>query len=139
MLALIGVVSFGATRALFNDTEVSAQNLFEAGSIDLAIGSQFSSDFNGSGEYALDSDNNGRVLFSFNDLKPGDSGSVGFDLEVTSNDAYVCAMSSIDSYPENGLVDPESDAGDTTTGPMGGELQKYLQFATFDDEKVLYS
>lgn len=133
-IALVGVLAVAGTNAFFSDTETSTGNTFTAGSIDLSLGGLFLSDNNGNSSFALDPDNNGRALYNFTDLKPGDIGGGSFNLKVSSNDAYVCAKSSITSTPENGIIDPESDAGDTTGGSNGGELQNYVQFATFDDE-----
>ena len=77
--------------------------------------------------------NNGRALYNFTDLKPGDQGGGTFDLKVTSNDAYVCAKSTITGTPENDRNYPELNAGDVTTGANDGELQNYLKFATYAD------
>lgn len=132
VLAAVG----SATYSFFSDSETSNNNTFTAGSIDLSIGSLFSSNGNANGgpaSFALDSTNDGRALYSFTDLKPGDFGSGSFQLNVTSNESYACAMSTIDSKPDNGMVDPETDGGDVTDGAQAGELQNYLQFATFAD------
>jgi predicted ribosomally synthesized peptide with SipW-like signal peptide len=133
MIVFAGALVAGATGAFFSDSETSNANVFTAGSIDLSIGSHYSSQYNGSGQLDLLTDNNGRTLFTFNDLKPGDEGTVAFDLQVSSNDAYVCAMTESMSSNDNGIVDPEADAGDVTDGAGNGELQNYLQFATFAD------
>ncbi len=102
----------GATYSFFSDSETSNNNTFTAGSIDLSIGSRFSSNGNANGgpaSFVLDSTNDGRALYNFTDLKPGDFGSGSFQLNVTSNESYACAMSTIDSKPDNGRVDPETD------------------------------
>lgn len=135
MLVFVVAVVVGGTGAFFSDTETSTGNTFTAGSIDLSLGSGFSSDSNnanGSGVVVKDTNNAGGVLFEFDDLKPGDKGTVSFELSVESNDAYVCALSTLGDTPENGVIDPEEP--DNTTGVNGGELQNYLQFATFDDD-----
>jgi predicted ribosomally synthesized peptide with SipW-like signal peptide len=132
----VAVAVGGATYSFFSDSETSTSNTFTAGAIDLSIGSQFSSNGNANGgpvAFGLDSTNDGRTLYTFTDLKPGDFGSGSFQLSVTSNESYACAMTTIDAVPDNGIVDPESDAGDVTNGPQAGELQNFLQFATFAD------
>lgn len=138
MLVFVGAVMVGATGAFFSDTETSTGNTFIAGSIDLSLGSGFSSDnddANGTGSVTKSPNNEGGVLFTFNDLKPGDKGTVSFELSVESNDAYVCALSTMGDTPEYTSIDPEQSAGDdTANGPTDGELQNYLQFATFDDD-----
>ena len=125
-----------APNAFFSDTESSTNNSLTAGAIDLSLGGTFSSannNANGSSSYALDANNNGRALYSFTDLKPGDTGGGSFNLQVTSNEAYVCAKSTITSTPENIRTYPELNAGDTTSGTNDGELQNFLKFATFND------
>lgn len=134
ILGATGALAVGVSRAFFSDTETSTGNTFTAGAIDLSLGGAFTSASNGNSAFALDPNNNGKALYSFTDLKPGDMGGGSFNLEVTSNDAYVCAKSLITATPENDRNYPELNAGDTTTGANEGELQNYLKFATFDDD-----
>lgn len=139
VIAAVSAAVVGGTGAFFSDSETSTGNTFTAGSIDLSIGSQFSSNNNANGLPAtqpLLADNNGRALYNFTDLKPGDFGSGSFDLSVTSNEAYACAMTQITSTPENTPIDPEIGSGDSAVlnGPNDGELQNFLQFAIFADQ-----
>ncbi len=132
----VAVAVGNATYSFFSDSETSNNNTFTAGSIDLSISSQFSSNGNANTSpisLAPSSDNNGRALYTFTDLKPGDFGRGSFGLNVTSNESYACARTIIDATPDNGIVDPEGDAGDATDGTNAGELQNFLQFATFAD------
>ncbi len=130
VIAAVGAVVIGGTTAYFSDSEESTGNTFTAGAIDLTLGGTFA-DFNGPVVLSGDGDT---ALYEFNDLKPGDMGGGTFNLEVTSNDAYVCAKSTITATPENGVNDPEVKADDTfADGDSDGELQDYLQFATFYD------
>lgn len=141
IITSLGVIVFvaalvaGGTGAFFSDTETSTANVFTAGSIDLSLGSIFSStaNANGGGSNPVITDNAGRALFNFTDLKPGDLGTVVFKLKVTSNEAYACATSTLMTSEENGIVDPETDAGDVTAAAGEGELKNYIQFATFAD------
>ncbi len=134
LIAFTGTVAVSATGAFFSDTESSTGNTFTAGSIDLSIGSQSTSSYNGINQFGLLADNDGRTLFTFTDLKPGDTGQGVFDLQVTSNEAYACAKQTFQSYPENNAIEPETEAGDNANnGANDGELQNYLQFATFAD------
>ncbi|MBI4068282.1 hypothetical protein HY413_02650 [Candidatus Kaiserbacteria bacterium] len=133
MIVFAGAVAAGATGAFFSDTETSTGNTFTAGEIDLSIGSQFSSASNGNGLFTPAADNDGRTLYTFDDLKPGDSGQGSFQVSVTSNESYLCARSTVDGMPENTINEAETDALDTTDGPNEGELQNYLQFAIFND------
>ena len=136
LIAAVALIVSAGTNAFFSDTESSTNNSLTAGAIDLSLGGTFSSannNANGSSSYARDANNNGRALYSFTDLKPGDTGGGSFNLQVTSNEAYVCAKSTITSTPENIRTYPELNAGDTTFGTNDGELQNFLKFATFND------
>lgn len=133
-IAFVGVMAVGATGAFFSDTETSTGNTFTAGSIDLSLGADAISnaDANGNNVVAMSTDNAGAAVFNFTDLKPGDHGTVAFGLNVESNDAYVCALSTVGGTPENTLIDPELPMD--VDGLADGELQDYLKFATFDDD-----
>jgi predicted ribosomally synthesized peptide with SipW-like signal peptide len=134
VIGAVAAIAVGGTIAFFSDTETSTGNTFTAGAIDLSLGSSFTSASNGNSAFALDPNNNGKALYNFTDLKPGDMGGGSFNLQVTSNDAYVCAKSLITATPENVRNYPELNAGDNTYGANEGELQNYLKFATFDDD-----
>lgn len=126
VLAVAAIAGYG-TYSYFSDKEVSNENTFQAGSIDLSLGGDFSSvgGVNGAQQVmALSSNNNGRALYNFTDLKPGDQGWGTFKIKVTSNDAYVCAKSTITSMPDGTHTEPEIEAGDATSND--GELQNYL-------------
>ena len=131
MIVFAGAVTVSATGAFFSDEESSTGNTFTAGSIDLSVGSTFSSDSNGEATFATTTDNDGRTLYAFTDVKPGDFGQGSFQLSVTENESYLCARSMTDEMPENGINDAEAEAADVTE--EGGELQNYLQFAIFND------
>ncbi len=134
MIVFAGALVAGGTGAFFSDTETSTANVFTAGSIDLSLGSDTSSANNANGPTVTNtllSNNAGRSLFNFTDLKPGDLGTVVFNLKVSSNEAYACADTDLMTGAENIIVDPEADAGDLSD--PAGELQNYIQFATFAD------
>ena len=134
MIIFAGAVTAGATGAFFSDSETSNANSFTAGSVDLSIGSRFSSTSNGNGQFALETDNAGRTLYTFTDLKPGDSGQGAFDLMGSSNEAFLCAKQTFTLMPENDRIETEVEAGDLSDGDQNGELQSYLQFAIYSDE-----
>ncbi len=138
MIVFVGAVVASGTGAFFSDTETSTANVFTAGAIDLSLGSVFSStaNANSGGSNPVITDNANRALFNFTDLKPGDLGTVTFKLKVTSNEAYACAVSTLMTGEENVIVDPEATAGDITSAAGQGELQNYIQFATFADLDV---
>lgn len=135
VLAVAAIAGYG-TYSYFSDTEASNGNTFTAGSIDLSLGGDFSSLNNVNGTPQITAANPskpGQALYNFTDLKPGDQGGGSFNLAVTSNEAYVCAKSTITGTPENVRNYPELNAGDLTTGSNEGELQNFLQLATFAD------
>lgn len=64
-------------------------------------------------------------FFNFNDIKPQDWGTNLISLHVTSNDAYTCLIPNNVTNDENGVIDPEIEAGDNNapTGELSGELE----------------
>src|SRR3989344_1817357 len=112
MIIFAGAVTAGATGAFFSDSETS----------------------NANGQFALETDNAGRTLYTFIDLKPGDSGQGAFDLMGSSNEAFLCAKQTFTLMPENDRIETEVEAGDLSDGDQNGELQSYLQFAIYSDE-----
>ncbi len=63
-------------------------------------------------------------FFDFQDVKPQDTGSNLISLHVDSNEAYMCLTVANKQDLENTNIDPEVEAGDTTTpaGEMGSHL-----------------
>ena len=158
MIVFVGAVAAGATGAFFSDTETSIGNTFAAGDIDLQIDNEsYAIDYNipgfanPTGVLALSTttswlqQNLGQgcltnastspcFFFHFVDLKPGDFGEDTISVHVGSNNAWACMAMDLTQTPDNGLVDPESDAGDVTDGPQAGELQNYLHFTFWHDD-----
>lgn len=64
MIAAVGAIAIGATRAYFSDTETSTGNTFTAGTIDIAI----------------DDQNPWTRNYQIGDLKPGETGNINFDI-----------------------------------------------------------
>ncbi len=64
VIAIVGVIAVGATRALFSDTETSTGNTFTAGTIDISI----------------DQTNPWTKSYNIGDLKPGETGYINFDI-----------------------------------------------------------
>lgn len=71
------------------------------------------------------------AFFTFNDVKPGDWGTNGISLHVSSNDGLACVFPHGMTDNENIVIEPESDASDVT--PANGELDKYLYMVTWKD------
>src|SRR3989344_4011502 len=147
VIAFVASLVFAGTQAFFSDTETSTGNTFTAGELDLTIdNTSYGFDYNnpnnpepvgewgpnGANTWAL-SDLTDQLFFSFEDLKPGDYGEDTISLHV-QNDAWACMAFDLTSTPDNGINDPETDAGDVTDGVDGGELQNYLSFLFWNDD-----
>lgn len=140
LIGTVGAGALGASRAFFSDQETSTGNTFTAGAIDLQIDNESyvtSSlgvlEASPNTSWALSNLTN-QLFFNFSDVKPGDIGEDTISLHVTNNDAWACMAVNITSKPDNGLVDPETDAGDVTDGVNAGELQNYLNFTFWKDD-----
>ncbi|MCL5666154.1 MAG: CalY family protein [Patescibacteria group bacterium] len=147
--AIAAVVVYGTT-AFFSDEEVSQNNTFTAGAIDLKVDSECS--YNGStstqcGTWTMkDLEPTADQFFKFTDVKPGDFGENTIGLQVTNNDAWVCAAISGVTDSENGRTEPEALV-DTTddTGELSSKLEMTIWRDTDGDnvqdseETVLYT
>jgi len=136
-LSVIGVVAaiaIGGTIAYFNDTETSEGNTFTAGELDLKIDN--TSYYNGAlnTETTWTYDDEIGLFFNFQDLKPGDWGEDTISVHVYDNDAWACMDFNLYNADDNGLIEPEEDAGDTTGGPGRGELQNQINFVWWADD-----
>lgn len=120
-IAFAASLSVGATSAYFSDTETSNGNTFTAGTLDLNI----------------DGGNTNVVKFTVNNMRPGNQPKNGFTLaNVGSINGYLDMENISISNNENGCVDPEIDAGDTTCDTPGagqGELQDVVNLTLFID------
>jgi len=126
-MATIGAASAVAgagTMAAFSDTEESNNNLVSAGTLDLEpAGSSDGGAFNMSVSGLAPDDNGQEVGY----LNLENAGSIDGTLDYEITDW---------TDNENGLLDPEQDAGDTTGGNPGagnGELSNALEFQAFLD------
>ena len=75
-------------------------------------------------------------FFNFDDVKPGDHGTNVISLNVSSNDAYACLLTSNENDQENVIIDPETTAGDLPNvgNPSGfGELSQFLKVFAWND------
>ncbi|MEK7152205.1 MAG: SipW-dependent-type signal peptide-containing protein [Patescibacteria group bacterium] len=138
MLAVIAVVTVG-TGAFLSDTEVSADNTFTAGEIDLKVDNE--SYYNGAVSTSttwLASDLvNGLLFFNFTDLKPDDEGEDTISLHAGTNDAYACMDISLTSDDDRSSNEPELGAGDVAediNDTWDGELADNLQMFWWADD-----
>ncbi|OHB16925.1 MAG: hypothetical protein A2605_00460 [Candidatus Zambryskibacteria bacterium RIFOXYD1_FULL_39_35] len=138
MLALVGVLVWGATGAFFSDTETSTGNTFTAGAIDLKVDSL--STYNGEsyatttwGQNTPGVDITSERFFDFADIKPGDSGLTRVSLHVINNDAYVCAEVLNLTSDDNTQTEPESTAVLDTDDLTSGELDDQMLWTIWKD------
>lgn len=71
-------------------------------------------------------------FFDYEDIKPGDQGEDTISFHVYDNPAYACVIFHNVNNNENGLIDPEAEAGDTTE--EYGELPENLTFFAWVDD-----
>lgn len=135
----------GATVAFFSDTETSANNLLEAGKIDLKIDntSYYNGAFNQGTSWSLadlddgqgPSGNGAYLFFNFNDIKPSDYGEDTISLHVEDNPCWICAEVKLTSNDDNGSTDPEKlDETPYTDGVGNGELAAKINFLWWADD-----
>jgi len=132
-------LSVGGTGAFFGDREASANNLFEAGAVDLTIDNK--SYYNGAVSAAttwLDPSDlgNGLLFFNFTDLKPDDEGEDTISLHVNNNDAWACMDVSLTSNDDKSTTEPESavDDPENTDDTWDGELAQNIRMAWWADD-----
>jgi len=73
------------------------------------------------------------TFFNFDDIKPGDRGRNVISMHVYDNDAWACLVINDKQDDDNGLTDPEEEAGDTTDGDGEGELSQFIEVFGWDD------
>lgn len=161
IVVFAGSAIVAGTGAFFSDTETSSANTFTSGAIDLTVDSE--AHYNGhvcvDGLWQLDQTGGAsgepdypRVgtpcggtwartdlgptnkFFDYGDLKPGDHGENTISLHVENNDAWSCAYIQNVTSDDNGLTEPEVEAGDEDDGAGNGELADEVNFFAWDDQ-----
>lgn len=135
ILFALGALLSGGTGAFFRDTELSSDNTFAAGAIDLKIDntSYYNGVANSGTTWTLD-DLTDQKFFDFSDLKPEDYGEDTISIHVDTNDAYICADVTLTSNDDNGVNEPEAGDGDVTDGAGNGELADNVNFIWWADD-----
>jgi spore coat-associated protein N len=116
-LLVMGLVG-GGTWAYFSDTETSGTNVLSAGTLDLTLAGA-------------------SVPFSISNVKPGDSSDPEVSWTLTQSGSLSGNLSitmGTVTNNENTIWDPESDQGDVTDDPDGGELGSKVKIALWLDE-----
>lgn len=140
LLILVASAVGVGTLAYFDDTEVSTDNTFVAGSIDLEVGNTAYYD-QGAGFVADVSATWGvqdltasQVFFNFTDVKPGDVGYGYTTLVVSDNPSWLCSNVTLTASHDPLINDPESADGDVTSGDWMGELDDNLNMFFWADD-----
>ncbi len=133
VIAVAAAMVSGTTYAFFSDTEVSRDNTFTAGGLDLKIDLQCEDGLCGFPMRDLPDE---PAFFRECDIKPGDEGEVTISWHVLGNRAYG-RLNFADVYDwEFGCTEPEADMDATCDNPgLGqGEMSQYLTFTVWLDE-----
>ena len=121
VIAIVAAMMSIGTRSYFSDIETGNNNTFTAGTLDLNV----------------DGQNTNVVKFTLSNLKPGSQPKGMWNISnVGSINGYLDLENITATSYENGLLDPEIEAGDTTGGDPGegnGELQNVLNLRLFVD------
>jgi len=140
-VGLVGGVAVYSSNAFFSDQEVSSNNIFQSGKIDLRIANQsyiWKEDqwqYNQDNSWALQDLFPQFRFFNFLDVKPGDLSQDTITIQVDDNEAYVCADLSLTENSENQVNETELLDGDTLeNGQMEGELDENLEFVLWADD-----
>lgn len=137
-VALTAVIM--GTRSFFSDTETSEGNSFQAGKIDLKVGNESYLIRDGvvTAQPQLSwtlRDLTNEVFFNFDDIKPGDMSEDTISLGVEDNDSWLCFDLRLTGAPENTVLEPEINDGDTeANGNWEGELDDNLSFIFWADD-----
>lgn len=117
MIVMVSAVAVGATSAYFIDSETSDGNSFSAGSLDLNV----------------DGGNTNVIKFTVTNMKPGSQTIGTYRLKnVGSVDGFLDLENISVTSHENGCLEPESEAGDSTCNSPGdgeGELQTLVSLS----------
>ena len=142
----MGVIVFaialiaGGTTAFFFDEEVSANNTFVAGAIDLKIDNE--SYYNGAVSSSTtwlnpEDLDEGRLFLNFTDLKPDDEGEDTISLHVDTNDAWACMDMTLTSNDDISSNEPELDTPDDpedVNDTWDGELAQNVEMFWWADD-----
>ena len=119
-ILIIGILALGigvGVYALFSDTETSNGNLFTAGTLDLTVNGA-----NGANEQ----------IFNVANMKPGNQPKSQWYLANIGSLSGTLSISSITvTNDENGITEPEDEAGDVTAGV--GELGMVVSISLYID------
>ncbi|QQS38533.1 hypothetical protein IPM62_04070 [Candidatus Woesebacteria bacterium] len=139
VIGIIGILVVYSTNAFFSDTETSKGNVFEAGKVDLLVGSECTYNGQASTECGTwDSTNLAlEKLFNFSDIKPGDYGENTINLRVEDNPSWLCMAIVSTSNDDTSSTEPElQELGETQEDAANlwdGELRQNMTFHVWAD------
>lgn len=135
-ISIVGAGAIRATTAFFSDTETSANNILQAGIIDLLVDntSYYNGELNEGTTWEQDNLDETHLFFNFDDLKPDDWGEDTISLHVNDNESWACMNVTMTANDDNGLTEPEQVDGDITDGEDQGELAQNLNFVFWVDD-----
>lgn len=126
IIGIIGAIASSSTLAPLNDTELSPDNLFETGGVDLKVG--WNETYNGNTvETQAKTDLDTNPIITLEDVKPGDQGRAIFDLEAEGNPAWVTLTINATNDSEGFCHEPEHGLEPGHACTEEGELKEHLQ------------
>ncbi|QGA80213.1 hypothetical protein LC1Nh_0310 [Candidatus Nanohalobium constans] len=130
VIGVVGALAGSSTMALFNDSETSADNSFQAGELDLKV--DWEESYNGEHVETQELTNDPGAIFDFKDIKPGDHGEATVSLHLKDNPGWIWMNINETSNWDNSCTEPEHEA----EGSCGskGELQDKLEFVIWSDD-----
>ncbi len=136
VMGLIGIGLGAGTLAYFSDVE-AAPGTFTAGSLDLKVdlnstywkwdGQVYHHNFSEKDLGECD------YFWQLDDVKPGDSGEMTVSLHLYDNPGHLWFKVTPTEDDDNGITEPEQEAGDNTDGAGNGELDEYIDVVIWVD------
>lgn len=136
VIGVVGTLATGSTMALFNDTEISDDNVFAAGELDLQIdhNESYNGEYLEESSFPLMDDPN--AFFNLNDVKPGDTGNGTISLHLEDNPGYIWMILNQTADQENGCTEPEEEVDSSCDDPGqgDGELDEEIEITLWYDD-----
>jgi predicted ribosomally synthesized peptide with SipW-like signal peptide len=135
MAVVLSVGLVGGAFAYYTDTETSSGNTFGAGTMDLTLDYRIGTE----GGFTDIPNGSDVAMLTIDDAAPGDSGEITISMHNIGNvdaDYLAVQFTNLVEY-ENGINEPEEEAGDPTGGDPGegnGELGDYLTVSVWIDD-----
>ncbi len=140
VIGIVGSTAAAGTMAYFSDEEISEDNTFAAGELDLGI--NWDASYNGEEVSSQDEivdcdeshDNPTCTVFELDDIKPGDSGQADFGLQPFDNPAYIWINVNVTENLDNSCPEPEENAEPGCHDDNVGELPEGITLTVTDND-----